>query len=121
MSVQEVAKLLFITICILVLYVTIGILNSKKKVQLTYNLATDVFYHRGVHRSLPSSVSLQSVHLPAYRVVPELGFYPLDPQDKSVDHQVSAVQEASGKIKITFMSFFTGNCREYGTFTTEPS
>ena len=32
MSVQEVAKLLFITICILVLYVTIGILNSKKKV-----------------------------------------------------------------------------------------
>lgn len=121
MSVQEVAKLLFITICILVLYVTIGILNSKKKVQLTYNLATDVFYHRGVHRSLPLGVSLQSVHLLAYHVVPELGFYPLDPQDKSVDHQVSAVQEASGKIKITFMSFFTGNCREYGTFTTEPS
>ena len=100
---------------------TVRIPNSRKKVQLTYNLATDVFYHRGVHRSLPSSVSLQSVHRPAYRVAPELGFYPLDPRDKSVDHQVSAVQEASRKIKITFMSFFIENCREYDTCTTEPS
>ena len=95
--------------------------NSRKNVQLTYNLATDVSYHRGVHRSLPSSVSLQSVHLPVYRVVPELGFYPLDPRDKSVDHQVLAVQEASGKIKITFMSFYIENCREYDTCITEPS
>ena len=100
---------------------TVRIPNSRKKVQLTYNLATDVSYHRGVHRSLPSSVSLQSVHLPAYRVVPELGFYPLDPRDKSVDHQVSAVQEASGKIKITFTSFYIENCREYDTCITEPS
>lgn len=100
---------------------TVRIPNSRKKVQLTYNLATDVFYHRVVHRSLPSSVSLQSVHLPAYRVVPGLGFYPLGPRDKSVDHQVSAVQEASGKIKITFMSFYIENCCEYDTGITEPS
>ena len=60
----------------------------------TYNLATDAFYHRVVHRWLPWGSSLQSGHPLAYHAAQGLDSSPQHQQDKWDARLVSAALKA---------------------------